>query len=219
MQVWLELANLPAKSRFRKQPGGTNYNAERQFITFSRSGQRLFQKYPSLFEIQSVFIKSPRITQLTFVYLWQLMLSQKALRLALCCPLYGTLGIKTLHMHSCSTLFWLEKKTLLDILCLKDHHDLLLCQKWSNPEVEKRSSISWSANQSDNRKILGTNHCREGQINYWQITIWFIITVLTVILTPRINHFILKAYWSSYWNNTVVDRTPPELTFLSLIPP
>ena len=68
MQVWLELANLPAKSRFRKQPGGTNYNAERQFITFSRSGKGFF-KNTSHFLRESVFIKSPRTTQLTFVYL------------------------------------------------------------------------------------------------------------------------------------------------------
>ena len=110
MQVWLELANLPAKFHFRKQPGGTNHNAERQFTTFSRSGRRLFQKYLSLFEKQSVFIKSPHTTQLTFVYLRQLTLSQKAIRHPLRCALHG---IKTLHIHSCSTLFLAGKITLI----------------------------------------------------------------------------------------------------------
>ena len=37
------------KFRFSKQSGGTNYNAEGQFVTFSRSGRRLFQKAPLTF--------------------------------------------------------------------------------------------------------------------------------------------------------------------------
>ena len=46
MQAWLKLANFPAKFHFRKQLGGMNRNAEGQFVTFSRSGQRLFWKVP-----------------------------------------------------------------------------------------------------------------------------------------------------------------------------
>ena len=46
-------------------------------------------------------LKSSCTTQLlTFVYLRQLTLSQKALRHALHHPLYSTLGIETLHIHT-----------------------------------------------------------------------------------------------------------------------
>ena len=69
MQVWSKLPNLPAKFRLCKQPGGTNRNAEGQFVTFLRSGERLFEKCLSLFEKQSVFAKPPRTTQLLmFLY-------------------------------------------------------------------------------------------------------------------------------------------------------
>ena len=41
-----KFVNFPAKFRFRKQPGGTNHNAE---ILFSRAWQRHFQKLPLTF--------------------------------------------------------------------------------------------------------------------------------------------------------------------------
>ena len=67
----------------------------------------IFEKYLSLFEKQSIFAQSSRTTQLlTFIYLGQLMLSQKALYHALRCSLYSTSGVKTLHIQrSCQTPF------------------------------------------------------------------------------------------------------------------
>ena len=101
MQAWSKFANFLTKFSFRKQSGGTNLNAEGQFVMFSRSGQWHFNKLSRTFE-KVCFAKSPHTTQLlTFVYLRQVTLSQKALRHALLCPFYSTLAIKTLHVHGC----------------------------------------------------------------------------------------------------------------------
>ena len=48
-------SKFTAKFHFHKQPGGMNGNAKGQFITLLRVCQRLFEKYLSLFEKQSVF--------------------------------------------------------------------------------------------------------------------------------------------------------------------
>ena len=57
MQALL-LKSFRAKFRFRKRSGGTNCNAEGQFVMFSRFRRKLFENYLSLFEKQSVFAKS-----------------------------------------------------------------------------------------------------------------------------------------------------------------
>ena len=49
------LADFPAKFRFREQLGETNCNAEEQFVTFSRSGWLLFRKVPLTFLRNSLF--------------------------------------------------------------------------------------------------------------------------------------------------------------------
>jgi len=59
-QAWSKSANFPAKFHFPKQPGGTNCNAEGQFVAFQGPDEGFFEKYLSL----------PRTTQsLTSVYL------------------------------------------------------------------------------------------------------------------------------------------------------
>ena len=104
MQAWSNLANFPAKFRFRKQPGEMNRNAEGQFVAkVFEVRMKAFSQSTSHFLRNSLsFAKSLHTTQLLlFGYLRQLMLSQKALRHALSCPLYSTFGIQMLHMHSC----------------------------------------------------------------------------------------------------------------------
>ena len=64
---------------------------------------KAFLKSTSHFLRKSLFLlKSPHTTKLLmFLYLRQLMLSQIALRHALHCPFYSTIGTNTLPMHSC----------------------------------------------------------------------------------------------------------------------
>ena len=47
--VVVKVTKFPAKFRFCKQLGRTNRNAEGQFVTFSRYGQRTFSKSTSHF--------------------------------------------------------------------------------------------------------------------------------------------------------------------------
>ena len=76
----------------------------------------IFEKYLSLFVKQSIFAQSLSTTQLlTFIYLGQLMLSQKSLYHALRCSLYSTLGVKTLHIQSCQTPFLAGEKNHLSL--------------------------------------------------------------------------------------------------------
>ena len=107
MQVWSKLANFPAKFCFRKQLGERTA-MEKDHLNVQT---KAFSKSNLLFEEQSVFTTSPRTTQLlTFVYLQQLTLYQKALHHALCVVLCIALwALKRFIYIAAELYFWLKK--------------------------------------------------------------------------------------------------------------
>ena len=105
IHTWSKFMNFQAKFCLYKQPGRRNNNANRQFAIFLRAWWST-----SHFLRNSLFsAKIPRTTQLTFVYLWQLTLSPKALCYALHCPLYSPWTLNNFIYVAAELYIWLDE--------------------------------------------------------------------------------------------------------------